>query len=130
MIASVAAQAGLCLALPETPEDTYSHGVAQMQMSPTHSNLRQLEKRQQKNKGKGDKRQKAKGKTLSHIEGWPQYGFDNTKKDNVHPGVNKVHEKAMIRIRNSRIPRPSPDNIRERNKKSRQHKVAQHKREA
>ena len=130
MLASVAAQAGLCLALSETPEDTFSHGVAQMQMSPTHNNPRQLEKRQQKNKGKGDKRQKAKGATLSHIEGWPQYGFDNTKHDTVHPGVNKVAEKAMISIRNNRIPRPSPDTIRERNKKSKRHKVTQHKRKA
>ena len=30
MLASVAAQAGLCLAWSETPEDTFSHGVAHM----------------------------------------------------------------------------------------------------
>ena len=30
MLASVAAQAGLCLAWSETPEDTFSHGMAHM----------------------------------------------------------------------------------------------------
>ena len=30
MLVSVAAQAGLCLAWSETPEDTFSHGVAQI----------------------------------------------------------------------------------------------------
>ena len=33
MLASVAAQAGLCLAWSETPEDTISHGEAQIKQS-------------------------------------------------------------------------------------------------
>ena len=32
LLASVAAQAGLCLAWSETPEDTFSRGVAQIQV--------------------------------------------------------------------------------------------------